>query len=139
MSTEYTHFDKEQIYKKEIAPLLLKIRSICKINNIPFASAFAIKNDDKETTYEFNGVLTGSMHVNLADDRFERVVIAMQKSGFHMVPDRPISEMENEDILSLVNSIAEDENEELEDLQDEDEPVPDFFGDGFVSEHLGEI
>lgn len=67
-----TVYDKTDIYEKEIVPKLTEIKRICELNDIPFFSCVAAKNDENGTIYKYEGILTGSKQINLHDDHFEK-------------------------------------------------------------------
>lgn len=45
-------FDKEEIYDKEIAPLMAKIIEICKREGMPMATQFYLKQERDDAEYE---------------------------------------------------------------------------------------
>lgn len=67
-----TIYNKEEIYKKEIVPLIDQIKKIAGLNDLPFFICVAIANTEKHTTYRYDGVLTGYLGFNLADDQFKK-------------------------------------------------------------------
>lgn len=64
-----TIFDKKDIYKKELAPLVASILKICTREKIPFHIAMAVKNDEEGTEYVNDGYTTGANSINLVDDK----------------------------------------------------------------------
>lgn len=67
-----TIYNKEEIYKKEIVPLISQIKKISALNDLPFMICVATTNDEKHTTYRYDGVLTGYLGYNLTDDQFHK-------------------------------------------------------------------
>ncbi len=83
MEKQYEDYDVSQLYKDEIEPLLLQIKTICIKNKIPFFSTCAIKNyqDEKNggvTEYANDGVLTGSNSIGLYHDKIEKILLVLK-------------------------------------------------------------
>lgn len=74
MSENLSVYDATKKYKEEILPLVNQIKKVCAINSIPFFFTCAVKNDEKETQYENEGVLTGSYGINLKTDYFAPIL-----------------------------------------------------------------
>ncbi len=75
-----TIYDKTDIYKEEIEPLVVSAMRLCVKHDIPFIFQCAVANDAKTTTYAGDFWLTGSGQINLSEDRFERYLAVM--NGF---------------------------------------------------------
>lgn len=55
MKRKITKYDKTEVYKKEIAPIISDLKVACTFAGLPMFVTVAIKNDDKTgTTYESN-------------------------------------------------------------------------------------
>lgn len=67
-----TIYNKEEIYKQKIVPLIDQMKKIAALNDLPFFVCVASANTDKHTTYRYDGVLTGYLGFNLADDQFKK-------------------------------------------------------------------
>ena len=63
-------YDKTEVFNEKIKPLLKQIQDICIVENIPIFFACATANKDGETTYERDGILTGSNGISLYEDLF---------------------------------------------------------------------
>jgi len=65
MKRKITKYDKTEVYKKEIAPIISDLKVACTFAGLPMFVTVAIKNDDKTgTTYESNIVQASLMHMN---------------------------------------------------------------------------
>lgn len=65
-----SNFDKKKYYEDEILPLILNLRIKCYENKIPFMCVSAVMNDDKVTEYDMQGIMLGSLDLELTDNRF---------------------------------------------------------------------
>lgn len=73
-----TIYDKTELYKEEIAPLVAEIRKICAINNLPFFFSCPVSNDDKGTVYKTTGHMTGAANIELKDDLFRKYMLLIR-------------------------------------------------------------
>lgn len=64
-------FDKTDVYEKTLKPLINEIVNVCSINRIPLFITVAPSNNEKETKYYNDGVLTGSREIHLYDDKIK--------------------------------------------------------------------
>ncbi len=125
-------FDYTEIYQKEILPKIDEIKKVCVKNKIPFLISCAPKNTQTDTTYYNDGILTGSMNINLYDDRFERYLLVI--NGARLAPIGDQIEDEAQIFLdSMSAQILGDED--LEDLLPRDEEEMEEVG--HVSELIG--
>lgn len=69
MSKQLTHYDKKMVFDKEVQPLVEKIESICRTNNIPFFFTAAVKNDGNDTEYVSRTLSALPMDIYLKNDR----------------------------------------------------------------------
>ncbi len=91
--TILTQYDKKGLFRENCTALLIDIKTVCKINNIPFIFAAALENietsgpgktrdkspDRFDTMYEIDGCLTGSMEdMKLCTDIFPPAVAALR-------------------------------------------------------------
>lgn len=65
-----TCYDKQRFFTESIEPLLIEIKRLCVLNQIPCFFSFATKNTEKATTYKNDGIFTGSYEINLKSDMF---------------------------------------------------------------------
>lgn len=107
------NFNKEQVYANEIFPLICEIKSICGLNEIPFFCSCAVANENNKTEYRHDGVLTGSLEVDLYDNRFENLLLVLQ--GAKLKPLGSISE-EDEEFAKYISEF----NLDYEELYDND-------------------
>lgn len=89
-------YDKKKIYDSEIAPLVKQLKEICARECIPFFSTFAIANKPGKTKYKHEGVLTGSLGMELDDDVFERLLLVL--CGGKVTPKGVNIEITEEDL-----------------------------------------
>lgn len=80
--------NKEEIYQKEIMPLMKKIEDICKKNSIPNFMAVAVADDGKETVYKHFFLTPAVAEEEVADDKITKMLNVM--NGFNTVPAMPI-------------------------------------------------
>lgn len=105
MSEELSVYDATKKYQTEIEPLVENIKKVCALNNIPFFFTCAVKNDEKETVYKNDGVLTGSFGINLKDDKFAPILGVI--NGGRVV----FSENEDESLSEEINSLLMDDDD----------------------------
>ena len=72
MKEETSIYDQKKLYEEEIMPHVSAIKKICALNQIPCFTCVAVANNLKETTYKYDGVLTGYLGLILTDDHFSR-------------------------------------------------------------------
>lgn len=70
--TSITVYNEEKLYEEKLLPLITEIKKICVLSKIPCFTCVATANSSKGTTYKYDGVLTGTLNVNLSDDRFAK-------------------------------------------------------------------
>ena len=116
-----TVYDKKAEYKSTIAPILKQLIKECTKNKIPMFVSFAPANDEEETTYVNDGVLTGSMNITLKDDLFEKYLGVLH--GGRVVfsgGDPELSEGK------MFDYIAENIEKENQPVDDEPEDMTDY-------------
>lgn len=94
-----TIYDKTEIYEKEIVPKLAEIKKICELNDIPFFNCVAVKNAEDGTVYKYDGILTGSKQIKLADDQFEKHLCVA--NGFDVKTSTEV-DFSDEDFLKYI-------------------------------------
>lgn len=72
MEKESSYFDQKKLYETEILPHITAIKKICVVNHIPCFTCVAVANTKKDTTYKYDGVLTGCLDLQLTNDTFSR-------------------------------------------------------------------
>lgn len=78
-------YDRTEVYKKEIEPLIKEINQICAVKDIPYFMAFAVKDSEKSTKYVSEGNIPSHMDINpLKDDKFGKFLAVLR--GFEVVP-----------------------------------------------------
>ena len=70
-------FDKKEIYKDEIEPLIKKIKSVCARERLPFMFSIAVNNSKRKTQYINDGIYTGSLDMNHFDNFFEKMLLLL--------------------------------------------------------------
>lgn len=102
-----TVYDKEDVYRNKIEPLVKEIEKLCTVHGIPTFMTFCIKND-KESVYKNAGVVPNSVRTVLADDRISKhlLVCVGFEPTYHAVSE--FDEVETDEILSKADSILED-------------------------------
>ena len=71
-------YNRHDIYDREVKPLLDKVKNICVINQLPFASMCAVESEKDATAFENVFVGTGFLNLNLADDRFVNFLMLLR-------------------------------------------------------------
>lgn len=107
---ELSIYDASKEYRDKIQPLVEEIKKICTIDNIPFFFSCAVKNSDKGTDYENDGVLTGGFGISLYDDKFPQFLGVM--NGGRVV----FNENEDSELSSEIASALPDEDLNLIEL-----------------------
>ncbi len=129
---QLTEFHAEKLYEKEIEPLIAEIKKVCKINNVPFIIGCAVSNGyvngKPKTVYKYDGVLTGSNHIILHDDRFERMLLLIRGAQLAKIGEGPVDEYDNDYIFSPPDDL--DPEVELDEEEHPDEEITD------ISEYL---
>jgi hypothetical protein len=64
-----TPYSKQEVYTKEVAPLLKKLDEICGLNKIPYFFTAAVENDDEQTTYDSHVRTAIPCGLELTDDK----------------------------------------------------------------------
>ena len=71
-SKPVTPFDKDEVYKQKIEPLINEIVKLCTIYNIPMYISCCVANDEEYTEYKNNCVSAETRDLNLADDNIQK-------------------------------------------------------------------
>ena len=107
-------------YYKEIDKMLGEVRKLCNRAKIPFVWVAAVnddgektdymvavdentKEDPEETVYFSNGLIPGSMHIDLADDKIREIVKIL--NGFKAVP-KDMQMVVNTEDLSIPSDVS---------------------------------
>lgn len=81
-----------------------EIQIKCEKAGISFFAGFAIANSEKGTKYYYDGILTGSEEITLADDRIERHICVA--NGFEVRPKNVVLDIsEDEEIQSYISDM----------------------------------
>ena len=72
MKKEIFPYDKTKVYQEQIEPLVEQLKIACAINDVPFFMEFAIKNDERSTTYKYEAYSANAMGKPLTKDHFEK-------------------------------------------------------------------
>jgi len=65
---EYTKFNKCEVFKEKIAPLIDKIDELCGTHQIPFYFTAAVANNEAGTAYECRARTAAPMGISLMND-----------------------------------------------------------------------
>lgn len=113
-----TEYDKQKLFDEKIMPLIKEIRKICIVEKIPFCASFAVanvkvKNKKKkkptdpeylyDTKYVNEGILTGTLGLNLYTNHFEKYILAL-RGGTVLTPEQADSLKIHETISSLLSN-----------------------------------
>ena len=77
-------YDKNDIYEKEIAPLVKEVLLLCDQNQIPAFITLAVSDDGKETTWHSEMISSMNADRELSNDLLPKFVNIF--NGFEMVP-----------------------------------------------------
>lgn len=102
---QLTIYNQKGVYEKELAPLLDKIKVICRINKIPLFYSCAISNSEDKTNYMNDGALPGSLQVSLKDDFFAQYLLILQGAKVSMT-----SCSDDELVQSIMNVDVDDDD-----------------------------
>ena len=94
-----TQFDKQKIFDEKCASLLMQLKSVCALEEIPFYYTICVANSEKGSVYVSDGLLTGASGIHLKDDRIKKNLLV--GLGFDVIPKRNDIEiqMESPDML----------------------------------------
>ena len=68
------NFNHQDIYKKEIAPHVKAIKEVCAINRLPMYFTCAVENNENETIYKSDMILSGTDR-DLIENRIGNAVL----------------------------------------------------------------
>lgn len=125
-----TEYDKTSVYKKQIVPLIEDIVKICTKERIPMFISVAPKSTADKTTYNNDGVLTGSLGITLHEDEFEKY-LGVLHGGKVSFPggDPELSEGKLFDYVASSISDTPSDNNDPEDNEDFEEVMTGDDGD----------
>ena len=106
-----TAYNKKQVFQTQIAPHLQAIKELCVINEVPFISCFAIANDEKKTSYVYDGTMPGMYNIDLTDKTINKHLLVA--NGFDVRPRGGVGVMD--DIVKEATRLFS----QLEPMQDE--------------------
>lgn len=73
-SNNITVFNKTEIYKTQVKPLIQKAMNICSANDMPMFFACCTENDEKKSEYVKECVSPQSHGVRLSQDYFSNLI-----------------------------------------------------------------
>ena len=95
---ELTVFDRTEAYKKNVEPLVKKIKNECSVLHIPFFFSACVKNSEEGSVYKNESHPCGSGGYKLKDDRITpHLGITL---GFRAVPKTSMEEIMMDEIES---------------------------------------
>lgn len=106
-----TEYNSKKLYIDEIYPKIVEIKKICKINRIPFFFSCAPINENGNTVYENEAVLTGSNDIVLFKDLFKKYILLLR--GAQIQPLSAVKDLDP-DAVNYIGDIEEliEENED---------------------------
>ena len=94
-------FNKEEVYREKLAPLVKKLSQACAINNIPFLFVTATSDTGNKTSYHYAGNFPGSIGLRLSENRFPKHFAVMHGFGvYHPSTHRVLTEEDISPALS---------------------------------------
>ncbi|MCR5670739.1 MAG: hypothetical protein K6G10_07005 [Butyrivibrio sp.] len=112
---ELVEYDMRKVYEDQITPLLLQIKQICIKNRIPCFMSCAVSNMNGVTTYEQDGILTGSNNIELYQDRFPTFLLV---DKMNLVPASNLTQFDESTIgseaMEYITNTFLDECEDIE-------------------------
>ena len=72
MDKKNINYNQKALFENEIMSLVQEIKKKCVLNKIPCFVCAAVANNAKKTEYIYDGVLTGTLGINLTDDKFSK-------------------------------------------------------------------
>ncbi len=112
-------YSKARVYDKEIMPKIREIKDICARERIPFLTSFAIENDMDKTLYKHDGIFTGSLGMNLADNKFEKFLVVLCDG--EVVPKGTHVYLSDDDAKAINDILTSDEFMEMSQYDDDDD------------------
>lgn len=82
---QLTEYDREELFRKEVAPKLKELMKVCSINNIPCFATFAVKNSEIATKYASDMVSAITSGVRLKNDNIRKCANVL--NGFDIVAE----------------------------------------------------
>lgn len=90
--TNYTEYNKENIYNKEILEKVYELKLLCNKHRLPMFVSVCVKNDNNESKYVSEMVGSQSNNVILKNDLIPKFVNVL--NGFDTIPKQEILEVE---------------------------------------------
>lgn len=101
---ETAKYDKEEVFKEEIEPILKQLLQACNINRIPMFTCVAVKNTKDATTYKTQVLSPAQYNFNLADNKFTDFINIMNGfQTFYKAGGAESTNAEYEELLELMN------------------------------------
>ena len=79
MKRKITKYDKTEVYKKEIAPIISDLKVACTFAGLPMFVTVAIKNDDKTGTIYESNIVQASTGYKMADLCINTILMHMNE------------------------------------------------------------
>lgn len=112
-----TIYDKREFYKKKVEPLVNEITKLCVLEGLPIFIAAPVTNTEKETSYVYDGIFTGSMQINLTDDKLEDFIMVTR--GAEVKSLVAINEF-SKDAMNYIMDDSFIDEENIEEIKDPD-------------------
>lgn len=88
----YTTFNKKDVFKEKIEPLILALKKACNEEKLPVFITVCVKNDKDDTEYENDMIGPVISDIKLKNDVFPHLVNVM--NGFDTVLKQEMTEIE---------------------------------------------
>lgn len=111
--TQIKEFNKTEIYKEKIEPIVQQLVGLCSAYDIPMFLAACVKDNGKTSEYKKEMVSTASHDIELANDIFPDLVAVTL--GFTTIP--PV----NRPDIEFDNNAGSDEEPKFEDFDEDGE------------------
>ena len=96
MSQIPTKYNAENIYKKQIEPLVKQIENICLANRIPVFFSVAVSGSEKKTVYKHSGISPETLGLVLHDNMFSKHLAVICGCGVYPPGVDPFADEEVE-------------------------------------------
>ena len=95
------NYDKTEIFKKELKPMIEEIDKLCAIHGIPYFGCYCVKSNETETVYEKKLLSSTALERSIRDSIIESLVLVTE--GFTVSPPHIDDECKHEDITYSPN------------------------------------
>lgn len=108
-------YDKKDVYKKKIAPIVNQLKQVCQQERMPMFVAVATANNETGTSFA-KEIIHGGTGIQLRDDRISDIIL--QLNNFQMDHPKRI-QLILEELEEYIQSIASGGDPEIEEITDD--------------------